>query len=111
MNVYNYDKKYSTKSLIGFAIIILTILIFSDSAFASGSGNSDAVGSRLCTFAALLRGNIAKAVATFAIFVVGGGMLMGKINWVSAVSVCVGILVIFMAPNMVLMISGNSGGC
>lgn len=97
-----------------FLCVCAIVLAASDEALASSpitnaSSSNDAIGSGLCKLVAALSGNIAKSVATVAIIGVAGGLLMGKLNWVSAMTVAVGVIIIFTAGKLVGWISGSTG--
>lgn len=94
---YNIKKFYPIISL-----LILIIFILTDNAFAS----SEPVASRLCSFSSLLRGNIAKAIATLSVMAAGAKMLTGKFDVQSFAPVIIGILIIFLSPSIVQAITG-----
>lgn len=78
---------------------------------ASGDSN-DIIGQTLCKLTKNLTGGTAKAIATLAIFSVGCGLFMGKMDWKTAAMVACGVGIIFGAPALVQWISSNAGdGC
>lgn len=90
------------------------MLIISDSAFAAPAvgDSNDIIGQTLCKLTQNLTGGTAKAIATLAIFSVGCGLFMGKMDWKTAAMVACGVGIIFGAPAMVNWISSNAGsGC
>lgn len=87
---------------------IALVLMLNDVAVASSSTN-DVVGIALCKLVANLTGGIAKGIATLAIFAVGIGLFLGKVNWPIAAMTAVGVGVIFGAPKVVAWLGGDSG--
>ena len=82
------------------------ILASSDSAFAESSDN-DVIGQTLCRLVENLSGGIARGIATIAIFAVGVGLFLGKLNWGIAAATAAGVGVIFSAPKLVAFLSGD----
>lgn len=82
------------------------ILASSDSAFAVDSDN-DVIGQTLCRLVENLSGGIARGIATIAIFAVGVGLFLGKLNWGIAAATAAGVGVIFSAPKLVAFLSGD----
>ncbi len=90
------------------------ILVSSDSAFAAANAaanSNDVIGQTLCRVTQNLTGNIAKAIATIAIFVVGISLFMGKVNWGTAAMTAAGVGIVFGAGKMVSFISGSDSAC
>ena len=91
---------------------ICVILAVSDSAFAADAGDAanenDVVGATLCRLVANLSGGIARGIATIAIFSVGVGLFLGKLNWGIAAATAAGVGIIFSAPKLVAFLSGDS---
>ncbi|MBM3467336.1 MAG: TrbC/VirB2 family protein [Rickettsiaceae bacterium] len=88
--------------LVLFAISI--IVVSCDAAFAS---NNDVVGATLCRLVSNLSGGIARGIATIAIFAVGVGLFLGKLNWGIAAATAAGVGIIFSAPKLVAFLSGS----
>lgn len=89
---------------------VCLIITASDAAFAGGSAanNSDVVGQTLCRLVSNLTGGIARGIATIAIFAVGVGLFLGKLNWGIAAATAAGVGIIFSAPRLVAFLSGDS---
>ena len=81
-----------------------------DVALAVEDAKDDAIGKQLCEVVKQLSGGIARSIATIAIIGVAGGLLLGKLNWVAALTVSVGVIIIFSAGRIVSFISGDGGG-
>lgn len=92
-------------------VLCAAALIFSacDSAFASGTDN-DIVGATLCRLVSNLTGRIAKSIATIAIFAVGVGLFLGKLNWGIAAATAAGVGIIFGAEKLVSFLAGTEVG-
>lgn len=89
---------------------ICVILTVSDTAFAADAtaNENDVVGATLCRLVANLSGGIARGIATIAIFSVGVGLFLGKLNWGIAAATAAGVGIIFSAPKLVAFLSGDS---
>ncbi len=87
-----------------------TIVAASDAAFAAAStaAEDDVVGQTLCRLVSNLSGGIARGIATIAIFSVGVGLFLGKLNWGIAAATAAGVGIIFSAPKLVAFLSGNT---
>ncbi len=83
-----------------------TIVAASDAAFAAA--DNDVVGQTLCRLVANLSGGIARGIATIAIFSVGVGLFLGKLNWGIAAATAAGVGIIFSAPKLVAFLSGDA---
>ncbi|MDP5110067.1 MAG: TrbC/VirB2 family protein [Rickettsiaceae bacterium] len=89
---------------------ICTIVAASDAAFAAAQDatKNDVVGQTLCRLVANLSGGIARGIATIAIFSVGVGLFLGKLNWGIAAATAAGVGIIFSAPKLVAFLSGDA---
>lgn len=91
--------------------LVAMIISASDSAFAATTDTStDVIGGTLCKVVNLLTGNIARAIATIAIFVVGAGLFVGKASWPVAATTAVGVGIIFSAGKLVSWLAGSNAG-
>lgn len=98
----NTDLVWRLFLLFGAFTIILTS---SDAAFAAS--DNDVIGQTLCRLVENLSGGIARGIATLAIFSVGVGLFLGKLNWGIAAATAAGVGVIFSAPKLVAFLSGD----
>ena len=80
----------------------------SDVAFASATNANDVVGQTLCRLVSNLTGGIARGIATIAIFAVGVGLFLGKLNWGIAAATAAGVGIIFSAKQLVAFLGGNA---
>ena len=90
---------------------ICIIITSADAAFAAAApaaADNDVVGQTLCRLVANLSGGIARGIATIAIFSVGVGLFLGKLNWGIAAATAAGVGIIFAAPKLVAFLSGDS---
>ncbi|MCC2646185.1 MAG: Type secretory pathway, VirB2 component (pilins) [Rickettsiaceae bacterium] len=103
------DEEFFWRLLITFSVIF-AIISACDSSFASGAAatENDVIGSTLCRLVQNLTGGIARSIATIAIFAVGIGLFMGKLNWGVAAATAAGVGIIFGAAQMVAWLSGNA---
>ena len=88
------------------AIIFSLILVAFHDVFAGAS--EDVLGKRLCNILAIVMGPTAKAIATIAIIFVAIGLFAGRMTWLTAIPIIMGIIIIFSAPALVQFISGNN---
>tara|TARA_B110000503_G_C7023932_1_gene361002 strand:- start:387 stop:761 length:375 start_codon:yes stop_codon:yes gene_type:complete len=95
-----------------FFAAIAVILLSTDSAFAAddAAGGNDVVGETLCRLVRNLSGGIARGIATIAIFSVGVGLFLGKLNWGVAAATAAGVGIIFSAPRLVVFLAGDAAG-
>jgi len=89
---------------------ICVILTSAEAAFATtpAAEDNDVVGQTLCRLVANLSGGIARGIATIAIFSVGVGLFLGKLNWGIAAATAAGVGIIFSAPRLVAFLSGDA---
>jgi type IV secretory pathway VirB2 component (pilin) len=91
------------------------IIAAADSAFATSTADAsnDVVGQTLCRLVKNLSGGVARGIATIAIFAVGVGLFLGKLNWGIAAATAAGVGIIFSAPKLVAFLSGdaNNSNC
>ena len=85
---------------------VCVIITSSGSAFAVNTAD-DVVGATLCRLVENLSGGIARGIATIAIFSVGVGLFLGKLNWGIAAATAAGVGIIFSAPKLVAFLSGD----
>ena len=90
---------------------ICVIITSAEAAFAAAAPaaeDNDVVGQTLCRLVANLSGGIARGIATIAIFSVGVGLFLGKLNWGIAAATAAGVGIIFSAPRLVAFLSGDA---
>lgn len=65
----------------------------------------------LCRVVGMILDDVGRGLATLAVIVVGIGAMLGKVSWGMAMTVAVGIAVVFGAPALVGMLGVQGGGC
>ena len=102
------DRDFAWKLLLVFCAIALAVGS-SDVAFAGvTSSDNDVIGNTLCRLVKQLSGSIARGIATIAIFAVGAGLFLGKLNWGIGAATAGGVGIIFSAGKLVGFLTGNS---
>ena len=92
-------------------LLLLNAPAFADDPAAASAGAGSPMGAVLCTVVGLVLGDIGRGLATLAVIVVGIGAMLGKVSWGMAMTVAVGIAVVFGAPAIVGLLGVNGGGC
>lgn len=70
------------------------------------------MGAVICKVAGFIyNGNLGRGLATMAIIIVGIGATLGKVSWGLAITVAVGISVIFNANTLAATLVVGGGGC
>ena len=69
------------------------------------------MGSVLCVVVGFVYGNLGRALATLAIIVIGVGATLGKVSWGLAITVGIGISIIFNAQAIMATMTGQAGSC
>lgn len=90
-------------------IACLVIMISMQNALAQTAAIDSPMGIVLCNIASIVYGNLGRGIATLAVVVIGVGATLGKTSWGLAMTVAVGIAVIFNAGNIVFAITGGPG--
>lgn len=70
------------------------------------AGNNTPMGQVLCTVVNFMYGNLGRGLATLAVITLGVGALLGKVSWGMAVTVGVGIAVMFNAEKITALMLG-----
>ena len=106
------NKNNFMKNLFNLRFMMLALIFinfFALNVFATNTTPSvDIIGNKLCDLVTLLQGNIAKTVAIIAIMTIAIGLFTGKTSWPVALTVSVGIIILFSAPEVVKMIAGTT---
>lgn len=69
------------------------------------------MGTVLCSIVSMVYGNLGRGLATLAVVVIGVGATLGKTSWGLAMTVAIGIAVIFNAGYVVGLLGVAGGGC
>ncbi len=85
------------------------VLMMTSPVYAGGAWTP--MGDVLCYVASMFYGNLGRGLATLAVIVVGVGATLGKVSWGLAITVAVGIAVVFNAHDVMSRLTGNSSAC
>ncbi len=92
-----------------FLLAIAIYCAFCAAAYACTGGETTPMGTVLCTVVDFIYGNMGRGLATLAIVTLGVGALLGKTSWGMAITVGVGISVIFNAETIAsLLVCGGA---
>ena len=89
--------EYSEKQIFLTFLVCSFVFLFMQTAYASYTPMGDV----LCEIVGIVYGNLGKGLASLAVITVGVGALLGKTSWGLAMTVAVGISVIFGAHRIV----------
>lgn len=91
-------------------LLISAILILIPSVLLAQTAQNSAVGGMICYIADNFLGNAGRGIATIGISVLGVGAILGRITWIQAMIVGVGVAVLFGAPAIAVSL-GAWGVC
>jgi len=83
-------------------------LVAPDIAYAQNAVNSP-MGFILCDIVSYVYGNLGRGLATLAIVIIGVGATLGKVSWGLAMTIGIGIAIIFNAGTIMSDLVSNSG--
>lgn len=103
--------KNDTMRLYTFAsLAVLTLCLYTALATAAYATNS-ILGASICLVVQWMYGNIGRSIATLAVMIIGIGATLGKVTWGLAMTVAIGISVIFNAGILVtVLVPSGPGG-
>jgi type IV secretory pathway VirB2 component (pilin) len=90
--------------------LLSAFLILIPSLLVAQTPVNSSVGNYICFIANNFGGNAGRGIATIGISVLGIGALLGKISWIQALVVGVGVAVLFGAPALIVDL-GATGVC
>ena len=90
-------------------VMVLTYLALCATAYATSTYTP--MGDVLCSVVDFFYGNLGRGLATLAIIVLGVGALLGKTSWGLALTVGVGISVMFGAEEIADLLVGTTYTC
>lgn len=111
MNLLNSIQNSNFVWRLLFTLCFISLIIASsDVAYATttASATSDPIGNALCSLVLILKGNTAKAIGIAGIFFLGVKLIAGQMSWIAAAPIIIAIIVIFQAPAIVGLISGDT---
>ncbi len=91
-----------------FSVIVYFLLIACVYAACPNNAAQTPMGDVLCRVVDFMYGNMGRGLATLAVITLGVGALLGKVSWGMAITVGVGIAVIFNAETITAMLLGCS---
>ena len=97
------DAGFSWRLLLTFCAMAL--IMMSADAFAT---TTDPVGDALCEMIKIFSGNTARGIAIVGVIVLGIQTLRGQLKWEVALIIVTGVIILFQAPAIINMISGNT---
>lgn len=86
------------------------LLVLVQNAHADGPIDTP-MGTVLCNIVEMVYGNLGRGLATLAVIIIGVGATLGKTSWGLALTVAVGIAVIFNAHIVVGYLGDDMKGC
>ncbi|CAK8162406.1 type IV secretion system protein VirB2 [Candidatus Xenohaliotis californiensis] len=107
-------KNLTKESKITYSINLLLLAMVSLVAFdvfADSPPATDAITQAICNLEVFITGGPGKAVVVVVIVSTGFGMFFGKITWVTAIIILIGIGITFGGPKIVSTIVGGSFTC
>ena len=87
---------------------VATLCLYSAMVTAAYATNS-VLGTSLCLVVQWMYGNIGRSIATLAVMIIGVGASLGKVTWGLAMTVAIGISIIFNAGTLVGLLTGIAG--
>ena len=87
-------------------LLLTTVFLLSLGDVAYASTVHSEIGTTLCKSAAWFQGHAGKGIAVIGVCIVGIGGLLNIIKWTTAITVGVGISLLFNADAIILAISG-----
>ena len=90
---------------------LVTISLYLLLIYPALAGTDTPMGSVLCAVVGMIYGNLGRGLATLAIVIVGVGATLGKVSWGLAITVAVGISIIFNATSIAGTLGSGISGC
>jgi type IV secretory pathway VirB2 component (pilin) len=102
-----------TTSVLVFQFFMFGLMAIAIFSFMITDANAANPGATLCkAIGDTMGGGLARAISTIGILIVGVGATLGKMTWTTALTVAVGIAVIFATLSIVASLSGvGAPGC
>ena len=89
-----------------FTLCTMALILLSADAFAATS--NDPIGDALCEMIKIFSGNTARGIAIVGVIVLGIQTLRGQLKWEVALVIVTGVIILFQAPAIIGMISGDT---
>lgn len=105
-----YKNQLASRQALLFSLLAIGIyILLMNPAFAVGTPTP--MGTVLCAVVQMIYGNLGRGLATLAIVIVGIGATLGKVSWGLAITVAVGISIIFNATAIANLLGAGISGC
>jgi len=88
-------------------LAVALMILMTNPAYATNTPMGDV----LCDIVEMVYGNLGRGLATLAVVIIGVGATLGKTSWGLALTVAVGIAVIFNAHKVVGYLGNGAQGC
>lgn len=89
-------------------LVCALLLVSTQVAYAqTGSPMADV----LCDIIGMIYGNLGRGLCTLAVVIIGVGATLGKTSWSLAMTVAIGVAIVFNAGYIVSLLIPNSVGC
>lgn len=98
--------EFATSAMLSF--LLVTALVFLPS---TAHAATDPLSLTICTVVKWFVGPLGKTIATLGILVLGVGALMGKISWGMAITVAVGVSIMFSGGEVVRILTDKQNVC
>ncbi|MGE0755336.1 MAG: TrbC/VirB2 family protein [Alphaproteobacteria bacterium] len=105
------EKQSMVRQALMFLLLTLSIYMLLIYPVFAASGTPTPMGTVLCAVVNMVYGNLGRGLATLAIIIVGVGATLGKVSWGLAITVGVGISVIFNAGPIANLLGSGISGC
>lgn len=102
-------KELAEKQIFLTMVTCLLLMLFIQNAFAAGTPS--VMGDTLCNIVWIVYGNLGRGLASLAVIIIGVGALLGKTSWGLAMTVAVGISIIFNAGTVVTYLGAGTATC
>lgn len=101
-------KELAEKQTFLTVVTCLLLLLFIQNAYAA---TNTPMGDVLCNIVYMVYGNMGRGLASLAVIIIGVGATLGKTSWGLAMTVAIGISVIFNAETVVGYLGNVSFSC
>ncbi len=99
---------YGKSSFLAFLTCVFILVLMH---LAHATPTNTPMGDVLCEIVDMVYGNLGRGLATLAVVIIGVGATLGKTSWGLAMTVAVGIAVIFNAGTVVGYLGSGAAGC
>ena len=108
MNATKTHGAQAMKLYKGLLLALFAVVLYTASTSAAYAINTP-MGAVLCIIVQFVYGNLGRGLATLAIMIIGAGATLGKVSWGLAITVGVGIAIVFNATLIMNALVDASG--